>query len=202
MKALTELDKQHIKDQLKKEGRKIFAAYGLKKATIRQLSQAACISSGSFYLFYDSKESLFMEILLCEMKKHKDEVDRNLMDLSIKPQQMIKMFLKNVISQIQTNPIFSRLLLNEEREHLYLYMSNKHGEINHDNDFIKHLLSTVICDWQTKGMIIDDSPEVISGLIRSVFLLSTQKDVIGEDIYDNVLDMLVDFISAGLTSNK
>ena len=62
-KAFSEHEKETIRAQLREKARKLFEKQGLKKTTVDELAQAAGISKGAFYLFYESKEELFLEIL-------------------------------------------------------------------------------------------------------------------------------------------
>jgi AcrR family transcriptional regulator len=62
-KAFTEQEKELIRKRLLEQGHKQFSAYGLRKTNIEELAEAAGISKGAFYLFYDSKEALFMEVV-------------------------------------------------------------------------------------------------------------------------------------------
>ncbi len=55
-------ERESIQKKLLTEGERLFAAFGLKKATIDELAAAAAISKGSFYAFYPSKEALLMDI--------------------------------------------------------------------------------------------------------------------------------------------
>ena len=59
-KAFSEEEKARIRERLLEAGRKRFTRYGLKKTTIEELAGAARIAKGSFYLFFDSKEELYV----------------------------------------------------------------------------------------------------------------------------------------------
>ena len=48
-------------------GRACFLRYGLKKTTIDDLVKPVGIAKASFYLFFDSKEALYMDIFLAEI---------------------------------------------------------------------------------------------------------------------------------------
>src|SRR5258708_34532533 len=61
-KGFTEREKELIRARLIKEGYKQFSAHGLKKTSIEELAAAVKISKGAFYLFYESKEALFMDV--------------------------------------------------------------------------------------------------------------------------------------------
>jgi AcrR family transcriptional regulator len=62
-KAFTEQEKELIRKRLLEQGHKQFSAYGLRKANIEELAEAAGISKGAFYLFYASKEALFLDVV-------------------------------------------------------------------------------------------------------------------------------------------
>src|SRR5260370_5439118 len=62
-RAFTAQEKELIRRRLLEQGYKQFSAYGLRKANIEELAEAAGISKGAFYLFYASKEALFMDVV-------------------------------------------------------------------------------------------------------------------------------------------
>jgi AcrR family transcriptional regulator len=62
-KGFTEHEKELIGKRLLEHGYKMFSAYGLKKTNIEEIAKAAGISKGAFYNFYESKETLFMDVV-------------------------------------------------------------------------------------------------------------------------------------------
>lgn len=62
MPRFSEQEKEQIQAALRREGHRLFAAHGLKKVTVEDLTQAAGISKGSFYAFYPTKEHLYAEL--------------------------------------------------------------------------------------------------------------------------------------------
>ena len=73
-KAFTQQEKEWIGERLLEQGYKQFSAHGLKKTTIEELAEAAGISKGAFYLFYESKEALFMDVAEQAEKRFRQEV--------------------------------------------------------------------------------------------------------------------------------
>lgn len=59
-----------------------------------------------------------------------------------------------------------------------------------------------IREGQESGEIVAARPEVIAGLVRGVVVLTTHKDDIGKDIYPEVLEMMIDFVAAGLAGGR
>src|SRR5687767_13729562 len=55
--------KEIVRAQLREKGTLLVERQSLKNTSVDELAHAAGISKGAFYLFYESKEELFMEIL-------------------------------------------------------------------------------------------------------------------------------------------
>ena len=70
-KIYTELERNNIKESLRREGKRCLSLYGVKKTTVDELVRRVNIPKGTFYLFYKSKEALFFDIL----KSFSDEVE-------------------------------------------------------------------------------------------------------------------------------
>jgi AcrR family transcriptional regulator len=63
MPRFSTTEKEHIRKTLLVEGERLFLTYGIKKVTIDDLAKAANIAKASFYVFYESKEFLFLDIV-------------------------------------------------------------------------------------------------------------------------------------------
>lgn len=83
-RSFTKREKENIKKSLQKACRQSWTQYGYKKTSVDDLCMQAGISKGAFYLFFESKEALFCEVLysvqeqICNaasevIEKHKDK---------------------------------------------------------------------------------------------------------------------------------
>lgn len=63
MPRFSDVEKERIKAKLFGEGERLFTAHGLKKVTIDDIVSAVNIAKATFYTFYDSKESLYLDIV-------------------------------------------------------------------------------------------------------------------------------------------
>ena len=61
--AFTEEQNEMIRRDLIREARRCGVTIGMRKTSVEQLTDAAGISKGSFYKFFDSKELLFFAVL-------------------------------------------------------------------------------------------------------------------------------------------
>jgi AcrR family transcriptional regulator len=73
-KGFTEAEKAAIRQRLVRAGDKLFSAHGLKKTSVDELAAAAKISKGAFYLFYASKEALFMDVAAAAEQRYREEM--------------------------------------------------------------------------------------------------------------------------------
>lgn len=195
MKHFNEAEKEYISKQLILKGHDLFSRYGIRKTSIEEIAKAVGIAKGSFYAFFNSKEDLFLRILVLEITKLKQE--NNFDPQNTEPQKIIMSYLSHVLKNIISNPILNKMLIREEYEAIYRKIAI--GEISNDiHDFSDPLVS-VLKIWKEKGFLIDENIDVLTGIIKSIFLISRFRNEIGERIYDKVVDYLIEFISEGIT---
>ena len=62
-KIYSEKEKENIRELLLEEAQIALAHSGIESITVDQLVEAAAIPKGTFYLFYQSKEELFLDVV-------------------------------------------------------------------------------------------------------------------------------------------
>lgn len=83
-KSFSEQERQNIKKSLQKACKQSWTQYGYKKTNVDELCKQVGISKGAFYLFFESKEALFCDVLcsvqeqICDIaskiiEKHKNK---------------------------------------------------------------------------------------------------------------------------------
>lgn len=77
-KGFTEQERINISEKLITECKLSWKKYGYKKTSIDDLCKKVGISKGAFYLFFETKESLFMETLM-RVQKHLYRVVENVL---------------------------------------------------------------------------------------------------------------------------
>ncbi|MBQ0070928.1 MAG: TetR/AcrR family transcriptional regulator [Spirochaetales bacterium] len=63
-KIFKESERNRIIEDLRSGAAECLGIYGVKKTTVDELVRRANIAKGTFYLFYDSKEALFADVLI------------------------------------------------------------------------------------------------------------------------------------------
>lgn len=64
------------RERLLESGRALFAANGLHRATSHDIARGAGVASGTFYLHFRDKESLFREIIYAAIKRLRSRLDK------------------------------------------------------------------------------------------------------------------------------
>ena len=112
-KAFTEQEKELIRKRLLEQGHKQFSAYGLRKTNIEELAEAAGISKGAFYLFYASKEALFMDVVEQVEQRFRQELFA-LVDLpGPSPRARLFALLHHAFHRVKTIPLLQFLTGND-----------------------------------------------------------------------------------------
>ena len=62
-RSFTEREKENIEKSLREACKQSWTQYGYKKTSVDDLCRQVGISKGAFYLFFESKEALFFEVL-------------------------------------------------------------------------------------------------------------------------------------------
>ncbi len=196
----TDSEKNQIRQQLLDSGRELFATYGLKKTSIEDLTRPAGIAKSSFYAFFDSKEALYLELLMMERRRMREEIAARF-PVTDDARETIAHFLRAAVREIEANALTRRVIAHpEEWQMIARRVSPEQMEANLAESTLTTL--SFIREGLESGQIIAAKPEVIAGVFRAVVALAQHKDAIGEEIYPEVLQLMIEFIADGLTTAK
>jgi AcrR family transcriptional regulator len=192
-KAFSKHEKETIRTQLREKGRRLFEKQGLKKTSVDELTEAVGISKGAFYVFHDSKEELFMEIL----EELESDFRSHIFDLSFSPKEepakQLSRLLKSALLSWDRYPLLKNFGMAE-----YNYLARKlppqriRAHVRQDNEFVNELIKRIEQD----GIAIKASPRVISNLMKSLFFVSLHREDLGERDYEQTMEVLADLVAA------
>lgn len=197
-RSFSEEEKKQIRAKLLAEGKELFIRFGLKKTGIAELTKAAGISQGAFYLFFNSKEELYFAILEQEELVIRERFLKWLSKEEPLNRSRFRGFLRLAIQVFEENPLLRRLWLEREIDDLLSKLPSSLMEQHTARD--TEVLEPLIKHWQDAGYMVKGSPEVIAGVIRALFLLPLHHREIGEDLFPEVLEKYIDLLSCGLIS--
>lgn len=190
-RGFTAHEKDSIRNALIRKGRNTFATHGLRKTNVEELATAVGISKGAFYLFFDSKEALLFEILQQAEAEVRQRLLGDIDERVNSGRERFRTMLKNVLVLWRTNPLFA-LINKDVYEQLLRKLppektaAHLQDDIAFAHEFVEH--------WRRSGVDIVAAPALVSELIRSLFFLSLHEHEFGADMFQPVIDVLIDGI--------
>lgn len=179
-------ERQQIERLLIDTAKTLFIRYGVQKTTILDITDAAKVGKGTFYLFFKSKGDIYMKVYTEEWLLVHDIVDEkyknrkgNLMDL------MMEYIYENRENLLH-HPILSVVY---DRNTLALISDQTvTGQLEAFRELSDQRLIEIIESWLEVNQIqCQINPAVISGMMRSLSYLNYHKDEIGDNIFDEVI---------------
>ncbi len=197
-RAFKEEEKAKIRAKLLEAGRSCFLRYGLKKTTIEDVVGPAGIAKSSFYLFFESKETLYVEVIMAEMPAMMDR----LMSASFGKTEDIRdaliRLMKAIVHEIETNEL-TRILLDDPMEIERLVAGIDFKAILQSSAAMFAPLYDEIRRAQERGEMIAGDPQEIIYSLGLIKLLPVNRDRVPKDLYDAMLNFAPRVIADGLT---
>jgi AcrR family transcriptional regulator len=191
-KAFSEHEKEIIRAQMRAKGQLLFEKQGLKKTSVDELTEAVGISKGAFYLFYESKEELFLEIL----EQMEEEIQEKILEFAIQPKADTKKnvsdLLKTFLLTRDTYPLLKKLGKSE-----FEYLVRKvppEWALKHahkDEEFITQFIRKI----KQEGIVVKASPRVVSNLIKTLFFVGLYLEELGQAAYEETLEVMINMVA-------
>lgn len=191
MRGFTNQEKIHIKEILLKEGKKSITNFGFKKTSIKELTDAAGIAQGSFYLFFQSKEELYFRLL-----EEEEEVIKSALMQDLSPPKTPKefsAFLLKGIKLVQESRLIKQMYFEGDYERIVRKLPPEMiaAHIQEDHDLLLPLLKA----WRLDQHI---PSETLNGALRAFFIMALHSKEIGEEHYQQTLTFLAEAIALRL----
>jgi AcrR family transcriptional regulator len=198
-RAFSEEEKAHIQQRLVDLGRTLFLSQGLKKTSLADLTQPLGIAKSTFYLFFESKEDLYLALLMQERTRLEQQVMAASFETTADVREAIIRFMHVVIDEMERSALTRRLMTHPEEFALLIRQGSSQQLAAHLQDSLGKI-RPFIQRGQETGQVIDGSPETIVGVLLAVIrLLTFYKEPIGQDAYPGVRDLLIHLVASGLT---
>ena len=192
-KAFTEHEKDLISKRLIEQGYKLFSVYGLKKTSIEELAQAAGISKGAFYLFYESKEALFMDVAELAEQHFRQEILATVDLPGPSPRARLFAILKKGISLLKTIPLL-QFLTGSDYDLIFRRTPPEKFQEHLANDRV--FFDELIAHCQKAGISIQAQPDDIITLLYPLVLSILHEDEYGALRLGGGIDVYLELVAA------
>ncbi len=192
-KGFTANEKKLIGERLLEQGYRQFSAYGLKKTSVEELAAAAGISKGAFYLFYESKEALFMDVIEQAEQRFRLELLAAIDLPGPSPRARLLRVFQKAFDLLKTIPIL-KFFTSSDYELLFRRVPSEKFQqhLASDEVFIGELLDRC----RQSGITIRAQVEEISGLLYALVLTVLHEDDFGLGNFKSSVDTLMELTAA------
>ncbi len=195
-KGFNERERETIRQKLMDAAEACWGKYGIKKTSVDELVSMANISKGSFYLFYPSKEHLFMDTFERIDERTKEKLFSMLNNSAGSKSETFTSIIRHLFSEVQKSP----WMLNANNGDLELLIRKLPPErvgnhLSMDDSATAELIKYL-------GVNPGIDPKLVSGVFRAVFMMLLHKDEIGADIFDDVIGYMVNAVTAKLFQDE
>lgn len=185
-KTFTDYEREYIKKRLMEEAQNCLKLYGIRKTTVDELVKRANIPKGTFYLFFESKEILFYEVLCLFHDELQNGLMREIEALDGRvPAERLTELLLGLYQKIEESFLYKLITSGD----LELLMRKLPPEVarthaKKDDFSIEQLISMI-------PGINSDNIKAFSTAMRAIFLSMLHKHEIGEEVFEDALRLMI-----------
>ncbi|HBN5038722.1 TetR/AcrR family transcriptional regulator [Clostridioides difficile] len=197
MAKFTELEKEKIRKDLLEVAYRFFIDKGFKSTSLEDITSSVGIAKSSFYIFFESKEMLYMELLAHEG----EQIERQVWPKVIAANDIrsaIKIYLNEMALELETKILTQRLVYDVEE---YKLVSRKLNPEYVGSEQLRSIvpLMEFIKSRQDSKEVIDEDPGVIAGVLRSALLIGSQKGDLQQYNYEKIRELLFEAVTNQIT---
>jgi AcrR family transcriptional regulator len=192
-KAFSEQERQIIGQRLLEQGYAQFSSYGLKKTSIEGLAVACGISKAAFYLFYESKEALFMDVIEEAEKRMRVQLLATIDRPGPTPRARLYALLKKSFDLFESIPLLQFMTGNDYDLVFRRVPAEKFQEhLVSDKAFFEELIARC----RQSGIPIQVSLEQLSSLLYTLVLGYLHKDDLMLGSFNANINALLELVAA------
>lgn len=197
MAKFTESEKEQIRKELFDVAYNFFINKGFKSTSIEDLTSSVGIAKSTFYVFFESKEMLYMKLLEHEGDQIEKQVWPEVM-MAKDVYSAIKTYLNKMAMELESKILTQRLIYNLEE---YKIVSRKLNPQYIGSENLRSIvpLMEFIKSRQESNEIINEDPQVIAGLLKSALLIGSQKNELEQYNYERIKELLFESVANQIT---
>lgn len=192
-RAYTERERATIARRLREAGLEQFVRHGFAKTTVADLARAAGIGKGSFYLFYASKEALFLALQEEQEAAFKAALLDELCGC-FEGKAAVLTLLRCVATRIHAHPFLRMVLDPEIVRALTLHVPAERIAAHRRED--REFFTRLAAQWRARGWLrptIDD--DLVMHVLEAMFAISSHAHWESVDAMQQAADAIAEAVA-------
>ena len=197
MTRFTDDDRDRIRAELIEAGHDLFGRHGFDRTRVHDVTDVVGIGTSTFYQFFDSKEDLYLAVLLAERDRIYGELESALSSAGTARAE-VETTLRTLFSEVQSSPLTRRLFVDGE---IRLVEGRLDGTVREGSD-AGQLEATLpqSGSWVAHEEFRLDDPAVVGGLFRSLLFVTQAQDtpLLPDQEYTEIEERVIETVVDGL----
>lgn len=187
-KHFTNEERSVISEQLLKSGFDHFTKFGLRAVRVDDLCRSVGIAKGSFYLFFESKEDLFMAVAEQRDQIYRQKITELADEHNGSSTEFLAKLYIYMIEAMMVDPLMEVITREGEFEHLLRKLPpNRMAEHQKQDEAYFREKGPA---WADKGLISEVDPNLINELLIPIICVITRQNLLPPDQYETALNHL------------
>jgi AcrR family transcriptional regulator len=167
--------------------------YGYRRTNVAELARAAGIGKGTLYLFFPSKAQVFMEVALEVEAEVRARLLAELAGPFASRREMIARYLRSQFDVLREHPLLA--VLTDPEESRALMRDLPPGALEELSGSDDRFFGGIIEEWQRRGEVAAVDARAVAALSRAIYAMSLQRQLIGEEVFPAVVDLIIESVS-------
>lgn len=216
-------DRERIRADLIEAGHDLFARYGFDRTRVSDVTDAAGIGTSTFYQFFDSKEALYLAVLIAERERLFETLEAEV-EAAETPREEAETILRTTLGQVRSNPLIRRLFVDGEIRRIDEQLDGTSYDSAHgagdqevtggscgggdtadsDEQIAFDRVLPQPDEWVARDDFRIDDPTIVRGLLRSLLFVTQAREtpVVPAGTYDDVENALIETVVEGLFADS
>ncbi len=193
-------ERERIRGALLKAGREQLSRVGLRRTSVGDVARAAGIAKGAFYGFFESKEALVIAVALEVEQELRAELLTEFASVKGEPRAHMVRLLRKLFALLAEHPILR--ILTDPAEGPAFMRSVDEAQVRALQEDDEAFYADLIRRWRKAGVPVRVTPRTLVAFTRALFSLSLQRDFIGEDALEDVVELVIQGVARQMTQEE
>lgn len=204
MSGFTEEEREQVRAQLLESGKQQVVRYGPTKTTIEDITQPVGIATSTFYLFFDSKDEFYLQLIQDEIIAFQEQLATDLGNVNDATEGLLQLF-EAYADFADDNPLVQQVIIQNNYQNVF--QSRTPDKLEQFKGERMGHFQAMIQDIQEldDGDFGDIPAEFVIGVLSVLGLFALHKEEyeeFGSGYGDNLQSLLVRVLANGLTSGS
>jgi AcrR family transcriptional regulator len=177
-----------------------FARFGYRKSNVADIARQVAIGKGTLYLFFASKAELFVGTVLEVEKEMRARLLQEMRKPYPSPRDRLRHFFQFQLRALTEQPLLAVMVDPEEAASLMRDLPMEKMEELRVSD--ERFYASLAKEWQEEEAIGPVGPGLLAALSRVLFAMTLQRSLIGEEVFADVADFVIESMAAALAPGK